>query len=59
MVIKTEKNKNNDVTTAAATSAFTQQRARVKKSTNGDTPSTHEIDSEEGEVGDSTPPWKV
>ena len=52
VVIKTEKNKSNDVTTAAATPAFTRQRARVKKSNNGDTASTHEIDSEEGEVED-------
>ena len=52
VVIKTEKNKSNDVTTAAATPAFTRQRARVKKSNNGDTASTHEIDSEDDEVGE-------
>ena len=52
VVIKTEINKNNDVTTVAATPAFTQQRARVKKSNNGDTASTHEINSQECEVED-------
>ena len=52
MIIKTEKNKNNDVTTAVATPAFIWQRARVKKSNNGDTASTHEVNSQEGEVED-------
>ena len=54
VVIKTEKNKNNNVTTTVATPAFTQQRARVKKSNNGDTASTHEIDSKKGEMEDGT-----
>ena len=54
VVIKTEKNKGNNVENAPTTPAVTQQRAKIKKGTNDDTASTHEINSEEDKLEDDT-----
>ena len=54
VVIKTERNQDMNSTTTSPTLAITQQRARLGKKGNDDTASTHEIDSEEGEIEDDT-----
>ena len=54
MVIKTEKNKDTNSTTTSPTPAITRQRARIGKKANADAASTHEIDSDEGELEDDT-----
>ena len=50
IVVIKDKNKDANSTTASPTPALTHQRVQLSKKANGDTASTHEIDSEEGEL---------